>query len=40
MGNALVVGIVTVIGRALTARIAQYSESGAPIAAQQEEVQV
>lgn len=40
MGNALVVGIVTAIGGALTARIAQYSDSGAPITAQQEEVQV
>lgn len=40
MGNALVVGIVTAIGRALTARIGQYSESVAPITEQQEEVQV
>jgi DNA (cytosine-5)-methyltransferase 1 len=40
MGNALVVGIVTAIGRALTARIGQFSESGAPVTAQQEEVQV
>ena len=40
MGNALVVGIVTSIGRALTARIAQYSDSGVPVTAMNTEIDV
>lgn len=40
MGNALVVGIVTAIGRALMASIAQCGESGSHATAQSEESQV